>query len=193
MITQNKRIAARRLFAALLILSVGTLVGSCNKEEDDNALLPVLALSSAFTASNAGTCSFTFGSRTVPTQEYDLSTNTTLSFPNGFTFLFRNWVAIKIPSASDGMTLTFNFTPWYTAGGKTFYLVYNESACPIGNSSNADLNYTFPDLATERTPTNYTVSGNTLTFNSSAAGKSFVIVAATSSLTGNESVTRSVP
>ena len=184
----------RALLGFLITLSLTLSVAHCKESEEDNSeIATLLALSSLFTVQNPGTCSFTFGSRSLSIQEYDLSTDTTLSFPNGFSYLFKNWAAIKVPSASDGMQLSFNFTPWYTAGSKTFYLVYNESSCPITNDSSADMNYTFPDLSSTRTPTNYTVADNVLTFNSSAAGKSFIIIVGTSSLSGSDSVTRTTP
>lgn len=175
------------------VLATVLLTGSaCKSEEDDstNDLLLVGALASAFSPQNPGSCSFTFGSRTVPVQEYDVAADTSSSFPNGFTTLFKTWAAIKLPAVANGTTVAFNYTPWYVAGGNTFFLVYNESACPITNSSNADLNYTFPDLQNTRTPTNYTVSGNTITFNATAAGKNFVVISGASNSGTGSTVTR---
>lgn len=178
------------LWVLIGILAVGT---ACKEENDDGELENTLLLSSlalALTPQNPGSCSFTFGSRTVPIQELDLAANSSTSFPNGFTILFKSWAALKIPTVANGTTVAFNYAPWYVTGGNTFFLVYNESGCPLTNSSNADFNYTFPDLQSTRTPTNYSVSGNTITFNATGAGKNFVVVSAASSRSGTESVTR---
>jgi hypothetical protein len=178
----------------LLVLSTSLALMPACKEEDsgdeDSTLLLVGGLAALLTPQNPGSCSFTFGSRSVNIQEYDVAANSSSSFPNGFTTLFKTWAAIKLPTVANGTTVAFNYAPWYVTGGNTFYLVYNESACPLDNSSNADFNYTFPDLASTRTPTNYTVSGNTITFNATGATKSFIVVSAASSASGTESVTR---
>jgi hypothetical protein len=166
--------------------------GACKNEDDgsDQDLILVGALAAAFSPQNPGSCNFTFGSRNVPIQEVDVATNGSSNFPNGFTTLFKTWAAVKLPTVANGTTVAFNYAPWYVTGGNTFYLVYNESACPITNSSNADFNYTFPDLQNTRTPTNYTVSGNTITFNATGAGKSFIVVSAASGSGAGSSVTR---
>ncbi len=183
------RIALAAVLSTALITTT-----ACKQEEDDSTedLLPIVALAAAFSPQNPGSCSFTFGSRTVPVQEYDVAANGNSSFPNGFTTLFKSWAAIKLPAVANGTTVTFNYAPFYEVGGRSFYLVYNESACPITNSSNADLNYTFPDLASTRTPTNYTVSGNVFTFNATAAGKDFVIISGASASGAGSTVTRNM-
>lgn len=183
---------ARRLPIAIL-LGLSLLASpTCKSEEDssDEDLLLLAGLASTFTAKNPGSCNFTFGSRSVPMQEVTLGSNASSTLPNGFTFLFRNWVAVHVPAVTATTTVAFNFTPFYLAGGNTYHLVYNEAACPINNASRADLNYTFPDLANARTPTNYTVSGNTFSFNGSAAGKDFTIIAVTSNPPASANVTR---
>ncbi len=169
---QKTRRLSRTLIAALLCT---VLAGStaCTSEEDnsDDDLLLLAGLASAFSAQNPGSCDFTFGTRSVPMQEITLSASTT---------------------AAATTTVAFNFSPVYIAGGNEFWLVYNEAACPIGNESNADLNYTFPDLASTRTPTNYTfdTNTNTFSFNGTGAGKDFTIIAATSSPPTDVSITR---
>ena len=182
----------RRLLVLALCLAISGL-GACQQNDDDGGddeLLLIGGLAAALSPQNPGSCSFTFGSRYVPIQEVSVAANSSSSFPNGFTVLFKTWAAVRLPAVANGTTVAFNFTPWYVTGGNTFFLVYNESACPLNNSSNADFNYTFPDLQTQRTPTNYTVSGNTITFNATSAGKDFIVVTAASSVPAGASVTR---
>lgn len=187
------KFALRRGVVAALLVALTLPLAHCEEEEDTTTqdlglLLGAIAL--RFQPTNPGSCSFTFGSRTVPIQEYDVAANGNSSFTNGFTGSFKQWAAVKLPSVTNGTTVTFSYEPWYSVGGNTYYLVYEESACPLNNESSADFNYTFPDLQTQRTPTNYTVSGNTLTFNSNANGKSFIIVSAADAVVGTEAVAR---
>lgn len=174
---------------ATLIVASSFACQEGQSQADDSTLL-LAGLAGALSPTNPGPCAFTFGRNNVPIQEYSSTGAGDLSFTTGFTGLFKNWAAIKVSNVINGTALAFNYAPWYSAGGNSYYLVYNESGCPITNSSNADFNYTFPDLAATRTPTNYTVSGNTLTFNSSGATKQFVIVSASGSVSGSEKVTR---
>jgi hypothetical protein len=149
------------------------------KEEDPlEKNLPTLALLAAFLPVNPGSCGFTFGSSSVSIQEYTLSANQSSSFPNGFTYAHRNWAAVKVPSVTATTTVAFTYSPYYPSSTYgSIYLVYNESACPLSNSSQIDWNRT-ADLTSARTPTNYTVSGNTISFNAAGAGKNFIIVSA---------------
>lgn len=181
----------RFALSASLLLIASLAVSACTPEEetnDDEILL--LGVAAAFLPQNPGSCSFTFGSTTVPIQEYSLGANSSSNFPNGFTTAFRRWAAIKIPAAVNGTVVAFNYSPFYDSSTLgNIFLVYEASGCPIDNSTTTDWNRT-ADLGSARTPTNYTVSGNSFTFNAAAAGKSFVIVSANRTGTGTESVTR---
>jgi hypothetical protein len=182
-----KRLA---LSAGALLVAGLALVGCKPEEETNDDEILLLGVAAAFLPQNPGSCSFTFGSTTVPIQEYSLAANSSSSFPNGFTTAFRRWAAIKIPAAANGTTVAFNYSPFYDSSSLgNIFLVYEASGCPIDNSTTTDWNRT-ADLSSARTPTNYTVSGNTFTFNASGAGKNFVIVSANRSGTGTESVTR---
>lgn len=154
-------------------------MGLKKKEEDElEKSLPTLALLAAFLPVNPGSCAFTFGSSSVNIQEYTLTANQSSSFPNGFTYAHRNWASVKLPDVSATTTVAFNYSPYYPSSTYgSIYLVYNESACPISNSSQTDWNRT-SDLSQSRTPTNYTVSGSTISFNATSAGKNFIIVSA---------------
>ncbi len=177
--------------SASVLLFAGLILTACKPEEEtnDDEIL-VLGVAAAFLPQNPGSCSFTFGGTTVPIQEYSLSANSSSSFPNGLTTAFRRWAAIKIPAAANGTVVAFNYSPFYDSSSLgNIYLVYEASGCPINNSTTTDWNRT-ADLGSSRTPTNYTVTGNSFTFNGAAAGKSFVIVSANRTGTGTESVTR---
>lgn len=168
------------LLALCLLSGCTQLKAQLGQEEEDefSETLPLLALTAAFLPVNPGSCSFTFGSSSVMIQEYSLSSNQSSTFPNGFTYAHRNWAAVKIPAATATTTVAFTYSPFYPSSTfGSIYLVYHESACPLSNSSQTDWNRT-SDLSASRTPTNYTVSGNTFSFNGTAAGKNFIIVSA---------------
>jgi hypothetical protein len=181
----------RLVLSACALVLAGLTLAACKQEEennDDEILL--LGVAAAFLPQNPGSCSFTFGSTTVPIQEYSLAANSSSAFPAGFTTAFRRWAAIKIPAAANGTTVAFNYSPFYDSTSLgNIYLVYEASGCAIDNSTTTDWNRT-ADLGAARTPTNYTVSGNTFTFNATAAGKNFVIVSANRTGTGTEAVAR---
>lgn len=172
---------ARLLLVALLLLHTACRMTDAltgEKEDEAAAMLPLIALGAAVLPVNPGSCSFTFGSSSVMIQEYSLSANQTSSFPNGFTYSFRNWAAVKVPAVSGTTTVAFSYSPFYPSSTYgSIYLVYNENGCPLSNSSSTDFNRT-SDLTAARTPTYYSVSGNTFSFNGSAAGRNFVIVSA---------------
>lgn len=176
-----------RAFLTALSLVIAFSLSGCTQvkeqlgqEEKDefSETLPLLALTAATLPVNPGSCSFTFGSASVMIQEYNLTSNQSSTFPSGFTYSFRNWAAVKIPAATAATTVAFSYSPFYPSSTYgSIYLVYNETACPLNNSSAADFNRTV-DLSASRTPTYYTVSGNTFSFNGAAAGRSFIIVSA---------------
>lgn len=184
----NRTLKPITWLAFVLILASVT---ACKEEEGNDDELLLLALGVvALTPRNPGSCSFTFGSSSVPIQEYSLAASSTLSFPNSFTSLFKSWAAIKVPNVATNEDLVFNYNPFYRSSTYgDIYLVYEASGCPINSSSTTDWNRT-SDLSAARTPTNYTVSGNTITFNGTANGKSFVVVSANNVISGTESVTR---
>lgn len=171
----------------LFFVAFVLLLASCSQvkerlmPEEKNALeenLPFLALAAATLPVNPGSCSFTFGSSSVMIQEYMLNAGQSSGFANGFTFAFRNWAAVRLPAVAATTTVAFNYSPYYPSSTYgSIYLVYNETACPLSNSSQIDWNRT-ADLTAARTPTNYTVSGNTISFNAAAAGKNFIVVSA---------------
>lgn len=140
--------------------------------------LPFLALAAATLPVNPGSCSFTFGSSSVMIQDYTLSAGQSSTFANGFTYAFRNWAAVRLSAVAATTTVAFNYSPYYPSSTYgSIYLVYSESGCPLSNSSQIDWNRT-ADLTSARTPTNYTISGNTISFNAAAAGKNFIVVSA---------------
>lgn len=174
----------------MCLLGMGTGTAACRGQESQTEAQAAAVLALSFLPQNPGPCSFTFGSSSVNIQELSLGAGQNSNFPSGFTYVVRNWAAVKLPSVASGTTVAFNYNPYYDSSTYgNIYLVYAEGACPLGNSSNTDWNRT-SDLSAVRTPTNYTVSGNTITFLAAAAGKSFTIVSAARSRTGSESVTR---
>lgn len=179
------RLSLTMTLSLMLLAAAG-----CKEDEGNDDELLLLGLGAALLPRNPGSCSFTFGSTTVPIQEYSLAASSTLNFPNSFTSLFKAWAAIKVPNVATNEDLVFNYNPFYRSSTYgDIYLVYETSGCPINNTTTTDWNRT-SDLSAARTPTNYTVSGNTITFNGAANGKSFVVVSANSVVAGSESVTR---
>ncbi len=181
----------RKFIGVLFLIGAGMGGGACKAPEGTEAEAAMALAALSYLPQNPGSCSFTFGSSSVNIQEFSLAANTNSTFPSGFTYVVRNWAAVKLPAVASGTTVAFNYNPFYDSSTYgNIYLVYLESGCPVGNSSNTDWNRT-SDLSTSRTPTYYTVSGNTLTFLAAAAGKNFTVVSAARNRTGSESVSRS--
>lgn len=175
------RITGTLLAAFLLGLLPGCPALSGESDEsDETVLFTLLALSQ--TDSTPATCDIVNGGNTTTAPLYTLNAGGTESFSRGATNGGTHfWTAIHVPNVVNGTTLTFNFNPRYSFAGN-LSLVYVEGSCPITSSSNSDSGM--------NSGTNWSATGNTYTFNSTAAGKDFIFVTSTTSFPDSNSVTR---
>src|SRR5262245_3155864 len=97
----------------ILVIGSATATASCKNDKSDNDTMISLAAIALFLPQNQGTCAFTFGSSSVNIQEYNLTANSNSSFSTGFTYAFRYWAALKLPSVANGTTVAFSYKPFY--------------------------------------------------------------------------------
>ncbi len=184
------------LTAALLF---GLSLAACQQSSgDDDDLLGISLLAGVAAASNVpqleGFCHFSFGSRTVynvPITTMDSAKTESLTFTSSTT---RRWSAVYVPGAADGTVVTFDFNPAYRPPfgyNEDISLVHVTGGCPL-ESSTSDYNVNSSSTAPQ-TPVNYSFGSNTFTFNSSAQGKNFFIIAAPELTQTTGSTTRTDP